>query len=421
MHIPCILPDEYILGYIGRIRILNNFQGSQETTRALLKRYQLANEGKGIFCKFTAIASAIGISEESLVQQHTLAHFTHAFSVNNAATRDKPYVGKFQITTPDKSILQIPRDAAKFCPDCVSQDLTSLGFPYWRRFHQVVGIEWCPKHKTPLFSVNISTAYDFHPESEIISRGAITMATDKEYLNYPALRRYADIAHGLIKLTKPFHAQRSRKTLSFQALKLGIHIYKCGKGPYMSDMALENFPKDWLLRNFPLFSNKERSEPLGTIDLTCRPGISLRVPARNYVLAASLLYDDPNSALHALTNPPNEKDAFRISALIKTSDREKQIESAYIKSNGNHWKTSKILGAELRNLKKVLNSHGLPNLKEVSSEMRQSLVEFLSGTPISQISISDKEQFFNLLRTAGSPLFRTMVLMDKDLPFSNNH
>ena len=34
----------------------------------------------------------------------------------------------------------------KFCPECVSEDISSLGYPYWHVDHQVPGIEACYKH-----------------------------------------------------------------------------------------------------------------------------------------------------------------------------------------------------------------------------------------------------------------------------------
>lgn len=413
MHIPCILPDEYLLGYVGRIRILNNFRDSKETTRALLKRYQQVNRGEGMFCKFSAIASAADINEEFLTLQHTLAPFVHAFPTNNGAPPEKPYISKFQIASPDRSLLRITREAAKFCPHCVSEDLHFWGFPYWRRFHQVIGIEWCTKHKTSLVSVNSKNAHDFLPESENFSFRADTLGKENEYQDYPALRRYADIAYGLINLTQPINAQGAKKSLYNQAKKLGLRISESGKRPLMSDLATEAFPHDWLLRNFHEFSKKEKLKLLINIDLVCRAGSRYFIQTRMYVLAASLLYEDPNSALHALTTaePKKENNYRKITSLIKKTGRDKQIESAYIKSNGSHWKTSKVLGAEAKNLREVLNSHGLPNLKNVSSEMRQSLMAFLKGTPINQISIVDKEQFFNLLRLAGSPLLRTLDLM----------
>ncbi len=423
MHIPRILPDEIIMGYVGRIRILNNFQDSQQTTRALLNRYKPVNENNGDFCKFTAIANAASISEESLVLQHTLAPFVRALPYNNGIPPEKPYVSKFQITAPDRSLLRITRERARFCPHCTSEDLSFWGFPYWRRFHQVVGIEWCTKHKKALVSVNSKNAYDFLPDVENYSSGTEALEYENEYQKCPALHRYAEIAFGLTNLTQPINAQGAKKVLYDQAKKLGLRISESGKKPLMSDLATDAFPQGWLLRNFHEFSKKKKLKLLLNIDMVCSPGSCYLIQTRKYALAASLLYEDPNSALHALitAEPPKKNSDGKISALIKETGREKQIESAYIKSNGNHWKTSKVLEAEAKNLRAVLDSHGLPNLKNVSSETRQSLMAFLNGAPISQISIVDKEQFFNFLRLAGSPLLRALNLMEQPLPLSKKH
>lgn len=35
----------------------------------------------------------------------------------------------------------------RFCPVCLREDLNSSGEPYWRRLHQLAGIEICPKHR----------------------------------------------------------------------------------------------------------------------------------------------------------------------------------------------------------------------------------------------------------------------------------
>ncbi|TVP13684.1 TnsD family Tn7-like transposition protein [Shewanella sp. KCT] len=50
----------------------------------------------------------------------------------------------------------------RYCPQCLEEQLTELGEPYWRRMHQLPGIDVCIDHRCKLED----TAVSFHPKEK---------------------------------------------------------------------------------------------------------------------------------------------------------------------------------------------------------------------------------------------------------------
>lgn len=56
----------------------------------------------------------------------------------------------------------------RYCPSCVIDQLDVLGEPYWRRIHQVTGVNYCIKHRCKL----VVSDLQFHPKQKHLYQAA---------------------------------------------------------------------------------------------------------------------------------------------------------------------------------------------------------------------------------------------------------
>lgn len=93
----------------------------------------------------------------------------------------------------------------RFCPQCFENQINVYGEPYWRRIHQLPGVELCAEHHCRL----INTAFSLHPKNKHEYVPAIAIAdktaTDKFDCNEAECRVYELIQQILfLKTTKSF-------------------------------------------------------------------------------------------------------------------------------------------------------------------------------------------------------------------------
>lgn len=73
----------------------------------------------------------------------------------------------------------------RYCPQCPQEQLVKLGEPYWKRMHQLPGIDVCIEHCCKLED----TAVPFHPKEKHHYHAAITECHSRQ-------KRGVDIPHG---------------------------------------------------------------------------------------------------------------------------------------------------------------------------------------------------------------------------------
>lgn len=182
-------PDETIYSLVTRYHILSGNPGPYVTERELLG--DRPRSGRGGLYGFRLLAAAHAFpaddplaSVEYLANHHSaLPYFTCFFTdraLKNLAAvirdpahrRVLPHLGlqNSPAATSDQSMV--------YCPDCVTEDLKSLGYAFWRISHQLPFVIVCFRHRTRLVSgceecgPTVSAAYDLRlPSLECIQKG----------------------------------------------------------------------------------------------------------------------------------------------------------------------------------------------------------------------------------------------------------
>lgn len=165
MIIPRILPDELLLGYRGRLMALNATNNVTEianlTAWALGVDASMAPGAAQLLVESMARFNDLTVAE--LAKNHTCA----AALALPTAPAEHLYNTGLPATQTGRLMFSVGYTKFQFCPDCVSEDLQSHYFSYWRRSHQLPGRHLCPVHRTPLKSVSLRGALTSPPDQHL--------------------------------------------------------------------------------------------------------------------------------------------------------------------------------------------------------------------------------------------------------------
>lgn len=145
---PELLPDELLLGYLGRVLSLNTAIQPLHLAHALKILLLISNASEDWKNEkmeqnlgTDLLISISGLEARWVCGAHTMAPLSCPFG----GTPDNE-IAEEQVTT----FFAGPKTYGKFCSRCASEDVGFHGFAYWRRSHQVNGRVVCPKHGTLL-------------------------------------------------------------------------------------------------------------------------------------------------------------------------------------------------------------------------------------------------------------------------------
>lgn len=407
---PQILPDEFVLGYRARVRILNGFTTNDSMMRALLPNAQWSIASQTGTPPVVALANISGTDCIEFVCRHSMIPFVRAIVRRDPKQGHGDPKGGARLM---RSGVRELRGAAYFCPDCAKEDMDFWGIPYWRRSHQIPGIDWCLKHGHRLQCTDKESFDQLPPGLEF----NIADCSRSEEADHPVIRRYGEIIEGLMDRKTPIFCTDVGRILGKAAQLYGLRISPRGRRQLPSDLAKEKVPSAWLSRHFPHVASKPSFEYVSNFDAVCE-GKSACFTTEAYVLAAALLFSSADEALFALTHPESSmpfKPLDSRSKLLPNDRRSRQLMAAYIHSNGKHHLVARILNAEEKNITKLLYESGLPALGNVDVEMRTALVQVLQGMPWDQVCYDggpDSAALMEILRSACHPLLFALQAME---------
>lgn len=270
--LPTIAIDEYALGYLGRICSLNFLDVRPRPGLGGL----VLQCGKFSSRYHVPLAKLLGMTLHSFLLEHALP-----FALWSGSSLGEPRPGTAS-------------RPARFCVECVNQHRQELGAPFWRRAHQLTGVCICFEHGTALSAVaeqcpsrvlpaakNIRSTREWGPQG-----GA----------GWDAIRSYSGAAGFLLKALGGgylYGLLRPKLSPMFRcrAAEMGlVTALDDAPGRYLSDVAFERFPHDWLEKIFP--NAKKRKEFgkrfLPIDDVVCA---AYAVPYVAEPLALALMFD----------------------------------------------------------------------------------------------------------------------------------
>lgn len=288
-----IKDDEIINGYLGRLKTINVSMESIDEVKENLKLQFGKPDGSIV----SVMANASNIPLPELIMRNTILPFRHA------AVQESKYIHNeyhdHNIT--DKSCLRVLRSGAVLCEKCIEEDHIKYNYSYWKRFHQVSGVDWCPIHNLPLkISKNVS-AYEAQPERSSLSAAYICSPEETSPLKTDVIYRYIQLTSVFLNIKNPVRARGIVLPIGAIAKsKLNIRISRTlkSKGTTLCDVAKASCSYSWLKRLFPRIDFIDQYEWFGPID-NCVTNIAT---AESFALALAIIFESTEEAITFMKN-----------------------------------------------------------------------------------------------------------------------
>jgi hypothetical protein len=299
MNIPTPLPDEYVRGYLGRIKRLNGDLPLGKVRRMLMNVLSNASELDYSDDWVPILAKISGLGMETFIRRHTFLPFSRAVhtklaGIAHGSPDSERILNSVKMTSPVK--------CARFCKECIRVDQLSSDIGYWRRSHQLPGAVYCSEHGSALYhaderSPERGLPNDFE-ESAVPVANEIILAAK----NNPLVARYVSICHQLLDGNHPIGPEQAATRLAERATLFDLRLYALGVKKNLSDLVILKLAGPWLEEFFPCLNGKRPGEYVAKIDGTC---ISKHTPyhASAYALALAVLWDSPDEAIEQFRRP----------------------------------------------------------------------------------------------------------------------
>lgn len=289
--LPTVMPDEFVLGYWGRIHILNLFRTPNQTAEALIEYFDLPSSR---IQRIEALALSAQLSTQKFVQNHTLipAHGAIAIEhpgVDHGAPKLEALIKQWWKL--------LHRPGAFFCPACASEQRSHWGVSYWQRACQLRGICWCPTHLCPLVACSETAFTVTTPRVELVTNAipAVKAGTT----SWSVIERYSQIMTGFLERNRRAGMRNVVRQIRPVAVQQSIYAGTNKDGQFLSDIAVKQLPAWWLDELFPHIRTKQLGAPFSSLDNTVLNG---HAQPHAYALAMALLYESSDDALAAVPN-----------------------------------------------------------------------------------------------------------------------
>jgi hypothetical protein len=289
---PRLLPDEWAIGYWGRVLLLNGLDGDASAKDKQDFGRQLCRE-RGIDLRsgerdLEVISRVAQISVAQLLRGHTLVPFNRAVS---GAVDGDWLDDQHPFRLRSSGITMGHRTGfGALCPRCVEEDRVFWGFSYWRRSHQVHGIVFCEKHGCALRRANKGLISQPLPDQESVrplAREEYELARDAA--ENPWVRRYAEVSVELLNRQRPLSRLHLLHALAKRARDAGVGL---DSELALSDLAERRLPADWM---------KRFATPSVLNDVLVR--FNCTATTSDYALAMVLLYESTDEAFRDVERP----------------------------------------------------------------------------------------------------------------------
>lgn len=342
------MPDEFHSGYLGRLKHIH----FASTKNELIDKMKSTLPLRGEFLDEVDILAAVsGKTRREFVQGNTLLPFARM------TTRELPLIEHHCLPAKRASAVlsgQRRRMGPRYCPACVSSDMRSnAGLSWWRREHQVGGVDWCRVHRTPLRVTRKATAFDFLPGDITLEESEVV--TSESLDDWPVLERYLTFTGQIMERSRPASHLNASRSLA-QRVREVLPRTNGERNLLLSDWMLGCVSREWLGRHFLRFGNKRRGEFFASIDQLPVAHSGGSQVGLGIVLSALC---KTTREMFQVLDADVESSSACFQTLRMGADETRAL---YIKHRGSHCALANEIGAPLSSVRDRLNRLGLPAL-----------------------------------------------------------
>lgn len=383
------LPDEIIQGWLGRMHAINCISPKENIEELIANHVRSLNRQTATRDDlFQDVADVLAMEREHLLKQHTLTQFFNCLSGLKVSGKPGTKSIKHKDARERYAAFSFGGKNPRYCWQCAQEDLSSLGFSYWRRTHQIPGFLWCAKHNSHLIIVARRDAFNECPHEitdTALNEKIHGLSSDQTKL----LKRYAFIANEIFEQMPEIDSRTASVTLGKMAKAADLRFSKAGVRPTVSNHLMERLPIWWLkdVSRVTWVPNKY----ISTVDGICSPDAT-RYTTVTLSLLAALFYEDGEVAVAEILKPPPLVPSKTLGSTFWGS---KKVFEEYVAQKGVVTQVAKQLSMLAKTTSVGLLNQGLPSLRRPDNEIRAAHA-FLSGeslddackkhnTPISEV------------------------------------
>jgi hypothetical protein len=296
------------------------------------------------------------------------------------------------------------------CEQCIAEDLQQSAFSWYRRCHQLVGVDWCVVHGSRLSVVDAPSPFECLPHTWLLK--------ERQLPKSGFLRRFASISTMLLQRERPFLLNCIHGTFAKRAWDLGLRPGRYGNRPNISDHLSAQVERAWLEAHVQGWVKKKPFSFFNRIDsvvdVTKRPAAG-----EAYVMAMAALYETATAAIF---------DVSSSEALYKYQESDRasrwphywtsQFEKQYPRYNGQLEALAKGLGLHPSTLRDVFSVFGLPNIQEREpSKTWAALIRFSFGERFSSACVREQvgqDEVKELLQRCSGHVMLTIRMLRKE-------
>lgn len=395
---------EYIRGHAGRLSLWNGFLSAEE----LLLFLNGGARGRERDPVYRLMASLSGLDPVSYLKANSLLPFC-CVGTRSDDVFDYESPGSLTQRTAWRQL----KEGAYLCSSCVAKDEGTLGYSYWRAFHQLPGIDTCPTHATALGVVEDIGAFDLPPAfwaatAQPVYDELVSLRT------MPVVARYAEIAHAFMTAGRRVSGVVAARCVGPRAaamsFPIGTHIARSTLAHCVRDA----FPSVWLDAHYPKLSGSVDCSRVQSVNGLCGGSV---VSGVVYAMALAATFSTSEEAIQAFYATPSSRTlkrspAWRAGALPEHRER---ILPYYNASEGIVTRVAEMLGFEKMTAFSRLRAVGLPPLGRLPKSDRQLVIAFLSkasktevdrwiaaGSSVSEICSTESRRGRRMQRCRGA-------------------
>lgn len=368
------MSDEFMPGHIARFAYINGFRSASTFITELTSHSREACNNGDPLEIYQRFCSLLKIDSNNYLGKHTM------LPIERMAALEETMIDSYEkprITHHRSALLKL-NDKAFFCAKCAEEDVIQHGFSYWRRIHQIHGVNWCIQHGSnyPLSYVPGLDGYERQPHSIFDAEKTILDGSNCNEL----ILRYSEISAHILTTSIRYHRRHLASVINTRIISLGFVISQHSEKLRISDFCRDLLPADWLSAYFRSIHSGQHLKYCPSIDAVSfsMQGIS----GYSYILALSVIFNDKLTTVKALET--KFESALQI-AYQEKIDKTDHIIRLYFELGGNHSLILKTTSYSSPVVYKTLKCAGLPSLSYVDESVKNKALNFLKSTTASEM------------------------------------
>lgn len=295
LPLPLLSEDEISLSHIGRLCMWTGGTSVDRLLKVLRADSESAAERESAL---HTVAKACGISIRDYLSSCSMLPFT-CFLVS-----DDPILGRETPSWSPKVVKimgrVLPAGVARFCPQCVEEQLAERPYAVWRRRDQLPGQSYCRRHAVKLHVCAPKAMLESGPDGFRDSRDVDIHTATSELEPSGTVSRFNDITGQMLSAGRSWPARSVRSRLIQRGLDSGFRATARGAGPLLSDAVFDCLPRPFVADVLPFSDRKRAGKYMPILDSTVSRSGNAPTPVA-VALALTVLFDNAQLAFDYVT------------------------------------------------------------------------------------------------------------------------